>query len=156
MNSKFIKSFGCAIVVTMLCLAPFASAQDAGTATQQKKEEKKKWDVLNPPFDLSTVQIDTDETTWSSLDISPDGKNFVFDMLGDIYIVDMTGGEARALTQDFAWNIHPAISPDGQQIAFISDRDGISEHIEAMGLTVDYVGTIISNYIKEGYVPMVF
>jgi hypothetical protein len=39
---------------------------------------------------------------------------------------------------------------------FISDRDGISEKIEDLGLKVDYVGTIISDLIKEGYVPMVF
>jgi hypothetical protein len=39
---------------------------------------------------------------------------------------------------------------------FISDRDGISEKIEALGVKVDYVGTTISNFIKDGYVPMVF
>jgi hypothetical protein len=39
---------------------------------------------------------------------------------------------------------------------FISDRDGISEQCEEMGFKVEYVGTIISNLIKEGYVPMVF
>ena len=32
----------------------------------------------------------------------------------------------KRLTQDFAWNIHPAVSPDGKQVAFISDRDGLS------------------------------
>ena len=39
---------------------------------------------------------------------------------------------------------------------FISDRDGISEQIEDCGVKVDYVGTIISDLIKDGYVPMVF
>jgi len=39
---------------------------------------------------------------------------------------------------------------------FLSDRDGISEKIEEIGVNVDYVGTIISELIKEGYVPMVF
>jgi Tol biopolymer transport system component/imidazolonepropionase-like amidohydrolase len=103
----------------------FAFAQDtAAPTTTDDKEEK--WDILNPPFDLNTVEIKTNETTWSSLDITPDGKHFVFDMLGDIFIVDIDGGEAKALTQDFAWNIHPSISPDGTKIAFISDRDGLS------------------------------
>ena len=32
----------------------------------------------------------------------------------------------KGLVQDFAWNIHPAVSPDGKQLAFISDRGGIS------------------------------
>ena len=39
---------------------------------------------------------------------------------------------------------------------FISDRDGISEKIEDLGVKVDYVGTIISSFLKEAYVPMVF
>ena len=38
----------------------------------------------------------------------------------------------------------------------ISDRDGITEKIEDCGVKVDYVGTIISELIKDGYVPMVF
>jgi hypothetical protein len=39
---------------------------------------------------------------------------------------------------------------------FISDQEGISEQIESLGLKVEYVGTIISDFIKEGYIPMVF
>lgn len=89
-------------------------------------QETAKWDVLNPPYPLSTVSIDTDETTWSSLDVTPDGKKFFFDMLGDIYVADIEGGEAKALTQDVSWDIQPAVSPDGTKIAFISDRDGMS------------------------------
>ncbi len=39
---------------------------------------------------------------------------------------------------------------------FLSDRDGISEKIGEMGLNVDYVGPIISGFINEGYIPLVF
>ncbi|RLF60823.1 MAG: hypothetical protein DRN37_02030 [Thermoplasmata archaeon] len=39
---------------------------------------------------------------------------------------------------------------------FISDRDGISEQIEGLGVKVEYVGTVIADFIKQGYVPMVF
>ncbi|MEZ5308367.1 MAG: amidohydrolase family protein [Pyrinomonadaceae bacterium] len=120
-------------------LAPLAVAQD-----MPAKPQKKEWDVLNPPFPLNSVKIDTDETTWSSLDITPDGKRFVFDMLGDIYISDINGGDARALTQDFAWNIHPAVSPDGKRIAFISDRDGISNV-----WTMNIDGTDLKQVSKE-------
>lgn len=38
----------------------------------------------------------------------------------------------------------------------ISDREGISEKIDKMGIHVEYVGSIISDYIKQGYVPMVW
>ena len=39
---------------------------------------------------------------------------------------------------------------------FLSDRDGLSEKIEKMGINVDYVGSLISGYIEEGYTPLVF
>lgn len=38
----------------------------------------------------------------------------------------------------------------------LSDRDGISENIEKMGVAVEFVGSIISDLIKDGYIPMVF
>jgi hypothetical protein len=38
----------------------------------------------------------------------------------------------------------------------ISDREGISEKVDEMGIKVEYVGSIISDYIKQGYVPMVW
>lgn len=39
---------------------------------------------------------------------------------------------------------------------FLSDRDNISERIESLGITVDYVGTIIADLLKDGYTPMVW
>ncbi|MBN2336560.1 hypothetical protein JXL21_13460 [Candidatus Bathyarchaeota archaeon] len=38
----------------------------------------------------------------------------------------------------------------------ISDRDGVSGRVEGMGVKVEYVGTLISEYIKQGYIPMVW
>jgi hypothetical protein len=38
----------------------------------------------------------------------------------------------------------------------ISDRENISEKIDEMGVKVENVGAIISDYIKQGYVPMVW
>lgn len=39
---------------------------------------------------------------------------------------------------------------------FLADRDEISDDIEELGMELDYVGSIISEYIKEGYMPMVW
>jgi hypothetical protein len=39
---------------------------------------------------------------------------------------------------------------------FISDRDEKSEQLSKLGIQVEYVGEMISNYIHEGYVPMVW
>lgn len=84
------------------------------------------WDVTKPRGKVVNIDFDTTEATQSSVDISPNGKWVVFDLLGHIYRVSSSGGEAQALTQDsgIAINFHPSISPDGQKIAFISDRKG--------------------------------
>ncbi|XXF81705.1 amidohydrolase family protein [Myxococcaceae bacterium GXIMD 01537] len=59
-----------------------------------------------------------------SLDVSPKGDEIVFDLLGDIYVLPLKGGEARALTHGAAWDMQPRYSPDGRSIAFTSDRGG--------------------------------
>jgi imidazolonepropionase-like amidohydrolase/Tol biopolymer transport system component len=102
----------------------------AGPAPDEKdkkddKKDEKKWDVENPPYPMPyEAKIDTDEGTWMSLDVSPDGTEIVFDLLGDIYAVSLAGGEARALTSGVAWDMQPRYSPDGKHIAFTSDRAG--------------------------------
>src|SRR5207248_1033737 len=68
----------------------------------------------------------TSEGTWMSVDLSPDGRWIVFDLLAHVYRMPVAGGEAQCLTQDsgVAVNFHPRYSPDGQTIAFVSDRQG--------------------------------
>lgn len=95
------------------------------------KEEKKKWDIDNPTDQTFTFDLDTTEGTWLSLDVSPDGKSIVFDLLGDIYIMPIEGGDATALTKGLAWDMHPRFSPDGKRIAFTSDR-GAGDNIWTM------------------------
>lgn len=86
--------------------------------------KKDAWRVDAPGFPSSTVQLDVTEGTWMSLDVSPKGDEIVFDLLGDIYVLPMAGGEARPLTQGVAWDMQPRYSPDGRFIAFTSDRGG--------------------------------
>jgi Tol biopolymer transport system component len=84
------------------------------------------WDVSAVRGDSYEVDFTTDEGTWMSVDISPDGRWVVFDMMGHVYRLRAEGGKAETLTQasGAALNYHPRISPDGQSIAFISDRGG--------------------------------
>jgi tricorn protease len=56
--------------------------------------------------------------------LSPDGKTLAFDYAGDIWTISSAGGLARPLTQNPAKDSQPKFSPDGKEIAFISDRDG--------------------------------
>ena len=114
------------LAAALLTLAPSAAhakkKKDADAAAEKKDE--KSWEVNNPPGDWRTISLDTEETTWSNLDVSPDGATIVFDMLGDLYTVPIGGGEATALTSEIAWNMQPRFSPDGSEIAYISDREG--------------------------------
>jgi len=47
-----------------------------------------------PLIPTRPLKFTTDEGTWLSLDVSPDGKTIVFDLLGDIYTLPITGGSA--------------------------------------------------------------
>ncbi|MBO9604290.1 MAG: PD40 domain-containing protein [Novosphingobium sp.] len=66
------------------------------------------------------------EATWSQLDLSPDGKTILFDVLGDIYRMPAQGGEATPVLTGDAWERDAVLSPDGKWMAFISDRSGVT------------------------------
>ncbi len=108
------------IVLAGLLLLPGLLAQEseAGGAA--------KWDVTEARGTTRILDFQTEEGTWMSVDVSHDGRWVVFDLLGHVYRVSSSGGEAVCLTQDsgVAVNYHPRFSPDGETIAFISDRSG--------------------------------
>ncbi len=78
-----------------------------------------------------TLNFTTDEGTWISTDVSPDGQTLVFDLLGDLYVLPTEGGVAKALSRGMAFDTQPRFSPDGRHIVFVSDRDG-SENVWIM------------------------
>lgn len=71
-----------------------------------------------------TLEFTTNEGTWISLDVSPDGEWVFFELLGDIYKVSIDGGDAARVTEGMGYDSQPVVSPDGQWLAFVSDRAG--------------------------------
>src|SRR5262245_60570650 len=72
-----------------------------------------------------TIEFTTDEGTWMSLDVSPDGKTIAFDLLGDLYTLPIDGGTATRIAGGMSFDSQPKFSPDGKTIAFLSDRSGV-------------------------------
>lgn len=91
---------------------------------QEKKKDSKKWDVNDPGGPYRDVSFIVNEGTWMNLDISPDGKTIAFDLLGDIYSIPATGGNATLLRGGHAFEVQPRFSPDGSKILYTSDAGG--------------------------------
>jgi Tol biopolymer transport system component len=105
-----------------------AEEQDKKEEKKDEKKDEKKGLPLKP---TRKIEFTTDEGTWISLDVSPDGKTIVFELLGDIYTLPIEGGTAKLIDGGMAFDSQPKFSPDGKWVAFISDREG-SENVYVM------------------------
>ena len=98
----------------------------------------------------------TSKGTWMSLDVSPDGQTIVFDLLGDLYTIPITGGTATRLTSGLPHDMQPRFSPDGKRIAFISDRSG-DDNVWIMSLdrkdTLQLTKGIDNEYMSPEWTP---
>jgi imidazolonepropionase-like amidohydrolase/Tol biopolymer transport system component len=110
--------------VAVACALVIVASSTYAVDESKKKDDKKKWDVEAPLGPTKTIEFTTDEGTWMNLDVSPDGKQIAFDLLGDIYVMPITGGKATLLRGGPAFEVQPRFSPDGKHISYTSDKDG--------------------------------
>ncbi len=135
------------IAMMLALLSSCVSAGDAPTTKSDKAAvDKPAWDVSHPPGPKKITKINTTTGTWMNLDVSPDGKQIAFDLLGDLYTLPIEGGQAKRLTSGMAWDMQPRYSPDGRRVAFTSDRGG-GDNI----WVIDADGKNAKQVSKEGY-----
>jgi Tol biopolymer transport system component len=119
------------ILVTACCLLSLCTpAAIRGQTVEQNDSaaaEAAKNNTL-PLIATRTLEFSTDEGTWISLDLSPDGRTIVFELLGDLYTMPVSGGAATRMTSGQAFDMQPRYSADGEHLVFVSDRDG-SENV---------------------------
>lgn len=124
--TNFMSKGGVILFLTLL--------SSVSLSAQQADSDSKKKENKDLPLEATrTVAFETDQVTWMSLDVSPDGQTLVFDLMGDIYTLPTSGGTAMALTHGLAYEVHPRFSPDGKSLLYISDKSG-SDNIWIMDL----------------------
>lgn len=103
-----------------------ATAADVFNQQDTTKKDTSRFSTYNdlPLKPTRKISFTSSEGTWMSVDVSPDGKTIVFDLMGDLYTIPFTGGKATPLTKGLAFDSHPRYSPDGNKILFASDRSG--------------------------------
>src|SRR5688572_11604817 len=92
-----------AIVLTAALLAGPVEAQDSVPPARRDTSSR-----AGLPLPVARhITFTTDRGTWMSLDVSPDGRTIVFDLMGDLYSLPIEGGRATRLTSGMAFDAQP-------------------------------------------------
>jgi Tol biopolymer transport system component len=61
--------------------------------------------------------------------VSPDGRRVAFTAVDRLYVMDLPGGTPRRVSAADVGEYHPAWSPDGQSVAYVTWADGRGGHL---------------------------
>ncbi|MEQ9405144.1 MAG: amidohydrolase family protein [Cyclobacteriaceae bacterium] len=112
------------VLFALTLTLPFQNhAQDQPEAEADSTETKKEKKDL-PLESGRSFKFDLTEGSWIALDVSGDGNLIVFDFLGDLYTIPITGGDATQITSGFPFDSQPRFSPDSKKVVYISDESG--------------------------------
>ena len=120
-------------ILVLVCIVTnlfYGYSQD----TKKENDSLKKATKELPLEPTRAIAFTTKTGTWISLDVSPDGKTIVFDLMGDLYSIPIAGGKATQITKGMAYDVHPRYSPDGRSLVYVSDKSG-SDNIWTLDLT---------------------
>lgn len=123
---KLLEMLSVPALIVALSLAPalgVAAAPDAAEGEENEAAASEDEDSLTLEG-VRQVAFETEEGTWLSLDVSPNGEQLVFELLGDLYLLPVSGGDATLLTSGMAFDSQPRFSPDGARVVYVSDRSG--------------------------------
>lgn len=112
-----ISGFFLHLILLVVYAAPLLSLGEDGRPQQSPGQ-------MLPLKPGRTIRIHAKSGTWMSVDLSKNGNVLLFDMLGDLYTMSISGGPARQLTRGLGFDTQGVYSPDGKRILFISDRSG--------------------------------
>ncbi|MBX9927598.1 MAG: amidohydrolase family protein [Gemmatimonadaceae bacterium] len=116
--------FASRALLSLALLAPTAIAM-AQTPPAPTADSARRRPARGLPLEVAREwNLNTREGSWMSVDVSPDGKTLVFDLVGDLYLMPFAGGDATALTSGMPFDGQPRFSPDGKSVVYVSDEDG--------------------------------